>query len=74
MKKVNSKLLDIDTMDNDLVQEAVIHGFISLVISLIATYAVHIAIPSQDIQWALIAVALAGFFSSASSVYALKQE
>lgn len=61
-------------MDKDLAQEAVTHGFISLVISVIVTYAVHMAIPSQDIQWALIAVALAGFFSSASSVYALKQE
>lgn len=61
-------------MDTDLLKEAAIHGLISLVISTAITYGVHMILPSQDIQWALIAVAVAGFFSSASTLYFSQQE
>lgn len=61
-------------MDQELLKDVGLHGLISLVISVVVTYGVHMVLPSTDIQWALIAVALAGFFSSASSAYVKNQE
>jgi p-aminobenzoyl-glutamate transporter AbgT len=61
-------------MDQELVQDLGLHGLISLVISVVVTYGVHMIIPSGDVQWALIAVAIAAFFSSASTAYVKEQE
>jgi len=61
-------------MEKDLAKEVLIHGFVSLIISLVATYSVSLAIPTDDLTWALHAVAYAGFFSSASTAYIMRQE
>ena len=42
-------------------KDILISGLIGLLISLVATYVVHLVLPSDDIQWALIAVSIAGF-------------
>jgi hypothetical protein len=60
-------------MDVD-VQDVLIHGVISLVLSVVITYGVSLVIPTDDLTWALYAVAFAGFFSSASSAYIKNQE
>ena len=46
----------------DLKQE-LISGATSTVIALAATYAVSLAVLTQDLQWALTAVGFASFFS-----------
>lgn len=60
-------------MDQDLVKDVAVHGLISVVIALAITYGVNMAVPSGDIQWALIAVGIASFFSSAATAY-VKEE
>ncbi|AOV94329.1 hypothetical protein AQV86_00185 [Nanohaloarchaea archaeon SG9] len=60
-------------MDEDVAKDVLIHAVISLFISVIATYAVSTLIPTDDLVWALYAVAFAGFFSSAFTAYSEKQ-
>ncbi|WP_414838122.1 hypothetical protein ACK3SF_01840 [Candidatus Nanosalina sp. VS9-1] len=50
-------------MEIDEYREEFTSGAISLVIAVAVTYAVSLAYPSSDLQWALIAVAFASFFS-----------
>ena len=56
-------------MDSKRITRASVHGVISLVVSVIVTYGVHTVYPSQDIAWALTAVAIASIFSGTFSAY-----
>lgn len=47
---------------NEFKQEFV-SGLTSVVIALVATFAASLAVPTQELQWALIAVGIASFFS-----------
>ena len=44
-----------------------VHGLVSTVIGTGITYGVHQVYPSGDITWALVAVAIASFFSGTFS-------
>lgn len=55
-------------------KDSVIHGLTSLVISLAITYGISMVIPTQDLLWALYAVAFSAFFSSASTAYVKNQK
>ena len=46
-----------------------ISGVSSLVMSVAVTYGVSLVYPTSDLQWALIAVGFAGFFSGFFSHY-----
>lgn len=61
-------------MEKDLAKDVLIHGVVGLLISVIITYAVSTVIPTEDLTWALYAVAFSAFFSSASTAYFEKQE
>ena len=61
-------------METEEFKDPVIHGLISLVISVVVTYGVSMVIPSEDVIWALYAVAFASFFSSAFSIYFHEEE
>lgn len=50
-------------MDLQSYKGEAISGLVSLVIGLVATYAVSFAVPTSDLQWALYAVGFASFFS-----------
>ncbi|QKQ98485.1 hypothetical protein GKQ38_03080 [Candidatus Nanohaloarchaea archaeon] len=50
-------------MELDNYTDDAISGLISLVISLVATYAASFAVPTQDLIWALYAVGFASFLS-----------
>jgi len=50
-------------------REEVISGATSTLIGLAATYGASLTVPTQDLQWALIAVGLASFFSGFFSRY-----
>ncbi|MFB6158961.1 MAG: hypothetical protein ABEJ95_04885 [Candidatus Nanohalobium sp.] len=50
--------MEIDDWKDELTS-----GAVSTVIALAATYAVSLAVPTQDLQWALTAVGFASFFS-----------
>jgi len=46
-----------------------ISGFTSVAVSLAATYGVSFVYPAADLQWALVAVGFASFFSGFFSHY-----
>ena len=56
-------------MDMSDLRSEVISGVTSTVIGLAATYGASLAVPTQDLQWALIAVGFASFFSGFFSRY-----
>lgn len=60
-------------MEKDLAKDVLLHGVISVALSLIVTYAVSTVIPSEDLIWALYAVGFASFFSSTFTSYFEKQ-
>jgi hypothetical protein len=62
-------------MELEELKDPAVHGVIGAVISLVITYGVHAAaIPSDDLTWALYAVAFSAFFSAGSAVYFDRQE
>lgn len=57
-------------MELEELKEPVISGLISVIAGLLITYAYHsLVTASGDIQWAMIAVGIASFFSAFFSVY-----
>jgi hypothetical protein len=57
-------------MDKDeLYENPAVYGLIGAVIGTGVTYGIHMIRPSGDIAWALIAVAIASFFSATFSAH-----
>ena len=61
-------------MEEDNLKQAGLHGIISLVISLVVTYGISMVIPSEDLIWALYAVAFSSFFSAAFTAWEIQDE
>ncbi|MBC5793561.1 MAG: hypothetical protein H8Z69_06050 [Nanohaloarchaea archaeon] len=55
-------------------QEELISGVVSTVIGVAATYGVSLAIPTNDLTWALTAVGFASFFSGFFGSYYSNKE
>lgn len=56
-------------MELDELKPAFISGATSLITALAATYAVSLAVPTQELQWAMTAVGFASFFSGFFGAY-----
>lgn len=61
-------------METDELQEMLIPAVISVVIALVATYAVSMFIPTDDLMWAMYAVGIASFLSSLGTSYSFISE
>jgi len=61
-------------MELDDLKDEFISGVISTVVGLVATYGVSLAVPTQDLQWALTAVGFASFFSGFFGRYYAREE
>lgn len=56
-------------MNTDYAREAILHGLVAVVISILVTFGVAQVVPTDDLAWAIYAVGYASFFSAFFAAY-----